>query len=109
MKLIRLWLLVLLSVLLPFRGALAAAMPCMSAGEGGHGTAQMMGAHAQPGDGHGHDHGNDHHRGHHQDHGQAHGAGAHDQDAAGAQHAGHGHGGAHHDPSAQDKCSACSA
>ena len=105
--LIRLWLLLLLAVLLPFRGALAAAMPCMSAGEGGHGMAQMMGAHAQPENGHGHDHGNDHHRGHDQGHGQVHGAGPHVPDAADAQHVGHAS--AHHDPSAPDQCSACSA
>ena len=36
MKLLRLWFLVLLALLLPVRGAMAAAMPCMPAGGGSH-------------------------------------------------------------------------
>jgi len=35
-KLLRLWFLVLLALLLPVRGAMAAAMPCMPAGGGSH-------------------------------------------------------------------------
>ena len=111
--LIRLWLLLLLAVLLPFRGALAAAMPCMSAGGGGHGMAQMMGAHAQPGNGHGHGH--DHgdyqgrHQGHAQAHGPVHGGGAHAQGVEASHPTAHDPASAHHDPSAPDKCSACSA
>ncbi|HEY9029395.1 MAG TPA: DUF2946 family protein [Burkholderiaceae bacterium] len=59
MKTLRIWLLLLLAVLLPVRGALAAAMPC--AGEGLHQPAGLVHAGAQlhhhmhaPGDAHAH-------------------------------------------------------
>jgi len=41
-KLLRLWFLVLLALLLPVRGAMAAAMPCMSAGGGSHAEVVVM-------------------------------------------------------------------
>jgi len=39
-KSFRLWLVLLIAVLLPLRGALAAAMPCSGAGSGAHGAVQ---------------------------------------------------------------------
>lgn len=65
MKLLRVWLLVLLTVLLPIRGGLAAAMLCPPAGAAGpSGLVQHQG-------GHGSDHEGDHAHGHHASHGAA--------------------------------------
>jgi hypothetical protein len=85
-KLLRIWLLVLLAVLLPIRGAMAAAMACPPAGSVP--LQQLVGAHAD-----GHAHGN---------HGDGH-----------AQ-AGHAHGGGdtaadHAHAAGPDQCNMCSA
>lgn len=86
MKFLRLWFLVLLAVLLPVRGAMAATMPCMPAGAGGHAEVVVTGhveAHA-------------HHEG--MDHG--HDAQVHEPTPD--PQPGHGH-------ASQDKCNMCSA
>lgn len=97
MKLLRIWLLVLLAVLLPVRGAMAAAVLCAPAGMGQHGDLRVAGAD------HGHAHADP----------QAHDAGAHDHADQGIGHGvDHEHGSsAHHghDASGQDRCSLCSA
>jgi len=85
-KLLRTLLLVLLAVLLPVRGTMAATMPCTPAGSAAHAE---MGAMAHD-EGHGHD-------GHaHIDAGQSH------------DHATHDHGDGAHDHASQDKCNVCS-
>lgn len=80
-KLLRIGLLVMLAVLLPLRGAVAATMLCGPAGTGGHGAQVHDGsgeAHAAPAHGHSqHDHGKGGHPG--------------------------------HDPASPDKCNLCSA
>lgn len=78
-KLLRIWLLVLLAVLMPVRGAMAAAMLCPPA------VASHEHAHAHGDQASHHDHGADH------------------------QHLGSGEatGTHHHDGSVQDKCSLC--
>jgi hypothetical protein len=81
-KLLRIWLLVLLAVLLPVRGALAAAMVCAPA----NGAPSSMSAHAE----------HDNHYGH-GDGGHEHATGDHGSDA------GSGHG------DKTDKCNLCSA
>lgn len=97
MKLLRLWLLVLLAVVLPVRGAMAATMLCAPAG-GSHHQAQA------PEDGPlDHGTGNLGPSGH-----VDHGAGDPD---ANTKHDGasHDHGKAAHDHSTGDKCNVCSA
>lgn len=59
MKLARIWLLLLLAVLLPLRGAVAAAMPCAAGSSGMHGAQaghHGMASHVA-GQGQAHDHG----------------------------------------------------
>lgn len=96
-KLLRLCLLVLLAVLLPARGAMAAAMVCAPAGMAGHGMPQAL--HAPPVvPGHAAT--------------QAHVHAEHGHGEPG--HADHGHadpapGNPPHDPAPHDLCSACSA
>ena len=93
MKLLRLWLLVLLAVLLPVRGAMAATMLCAPAGGSHHSTEAM-----DHGSGHG-----DHASGHaHADSVHAHADSAHDD-------APQDHGKGAHDRSTDDKCNLCSA
>ncbi|MFZ5548737.1 MAG: hypothetical protein ACOZJX_08585 [Pseudomonadota bacterium] len=79
MKLLRVWLLVLLTVLLPIRGGMAAAMLCPPAGAAGPaGLMQHQGGHGHGvghESGHGSDHEGDHAHGHHAAHGGAAGAG----------------------------------
>lgn len=106
-KLLRLCLLVLLAVLLPVRGAMAAAMPCANAGQGSHGMPHATVAHPA-----GHGHGAE---------ARAAGAGHADQatlhapahhgsaDHASAHHDAADHDAAPHDPGHQDRCSVCSA
>lgn len=90
-KSLRVWLLVLMAVLLPLRGALAAAMMCPVAGTGVQ-TEVVMAEHA-------HDHGNGH----------AHAQGTHDHQAQpeASSHADHHDFASVDDPS--DKCNLCSA
>jgi len=89
-KLLRIWLLVVLAVLLPVRGAMAATMSCGPAHAGSHG--ESAGEHHRAASGHegvAHEHGV-----------QAHG------------HAPHGHDGggpSDHDHASQDQCTMCSA
>ncbi len=94
MKLSRLWLVVLLSVLLPLRGALAVAMPCAPAGGVGHGVPLAETGLA----------------GHHASHGHA---GGHDHGAQAGEHALHEHGGGHGHGHGEDtdspKCNLCAA
>ena len=92
-KLLRLWLLVLLAVLLPVRGAMAATMLCAPTGSGQHQTTAP-------------DHGAAH-----TDHGSAHAdhATAHDHAEPGHDAAPHDHGQGSHDHSSDDKCNICSA
>ena len=85
-KLLRICLLVLLSVLLPVRGAMAATMLCTPAGGPAHAQVTVTG-HAAV---HGHD-----------DPALADAARSHD-------HAGDHHDEAAHDPGNQDKCNVCS-
>jgi hypothetical protein len=86
---IRIWLLVLLAVLLPIRGAVAAAMLCQSQGAGGQSTVAMAGSETDH-----HAIGAVDHAAHeHADHQHA----EHDSDAAGT--------GGHHD--GFGKCNLC--
>lgn len=86
-KHLRLWFLVLLALLLPVRGAMAAAMPCMTAGAGVHAAGVAT------------DHGDlAHHDGSHQ------APDAHAHEPAPDSQPGHGHG-----HGSQDKCNMCSA
>ena len=87
MKSLRIWLLLLLTLLIPVRGAMAAAMLCPVSGEAGHTEVSL----AHPGHGH-----------------------AHDGPEASAGHDHAQHGGAHHDQASADNvtdtfniCSAC--
>lgn len=94
-KLLRVWLLVLLAVLLPVRGAMAAAIGCAPAGAPVSSQAVVAGA----GAGH---------------HAHAHDGAAHGHADAGHAHAGHGtaegHAGVHDDGKSHlDKCNLCSA
>jgi len=77
-KLFRLWLVVLLAVVLPVKGALAAAMLCPPAGSEPAGVSAM-----------------------------AHGA-EHSHADMGHEHAGHDHAARDHGKSAHDKCNLCS-
>jgi len=100
-KAVRLWLLVLLAVLLPIRGAVAAAMLCPVGSSGmqselrmqehaaGHEAMDAGTAHAHGGHGHGHEQGHNHAN----DHGDA-AADHHDDEQA---------------QGASDKCNTCSA
>lgn len=85
MKRLRLWFLVLLALLLPVRGAMAAAMPCMPTGGGSHAEVVVM------------DHGDmDHHDGMH----HGHDVQAHEPSPDSQPDQGH---------VSQDKCNMCSA
>lgn len=87
MKSWRIWLLLLLAVLLPMRGAVAAAMLCPVAGSGIQTELAMV----------------DHPAAHEaMDHAMGHDHGASDDHAAGGHHDGHDH-------TATDRCNMCSA
>ena len=88
MKLLRLWFLVLLALMLPVRGAMAAAMPCMPAGGGSHAEVVAM------------DHGDMAHHDGMQHHGD--GVQVHEHDTGHDPQPGQGH-------APQDKCNMCSA
>jgi hypothetical protein len=109
-KLLRLWLLVLLAVLLPVRGALAATMPCGPASMGGHGGLQGVSGHGHPAGGRGHaaeaHHRAEGHAHHHHHHGQHQGQTQHQVQSHAADPGQHG---TQHDPSGQDRCSLCAA
>ena len=109
MKRLRLWLLVVLAVLLPIRGAVAAAMLCPPMGSGGH-TQRVITGHqpaaAEHLAAHEHEHENEHEHEHAHEHGHGHQQ-AHEPPP-------HHHGQAgHHDeqqsPSAADECNLCAA
>ena len=94
MKLLRLWLVVLLAVLLPVRGAMAATMPCAPAGGGNHHPAEAVDRGAgHAGHGAGHEHADSGHA--HADAGRAAAPPDHGQGA--------------HDHSSDDRCNLCSA
>ena len=84
MKLLRIWLLVVLAVLLPMRGAMSATMLCVPPGAGSAHETSLAASHADHGD----------------NHGQAHES---------HEPALHGEGGPAHDHSAADRCNLCSA
>ena len=96
MKLLRIWLLVLLAVVLPVRGGMAATMPCAPAGSSHH-PAQAEEAL--------------HHGSAHMDHGvgHAHPGTAHVGASTDQGKGGHDHSGGGHDHSTGDKCNVCSA
>jgi len=77
-KILRIWLLVLLAILLPVRGAIAAALPCEGIGH------QAPAEHAHP-------------------HHALHAAGVGSDASVSIDHGGH-----HHDHAAADKCNLCS-
>ena len=94
-KLFRVWLLVLLAVLLPVRGAMAVAMACAPSGMPVSSQASLVASH------------DDEHAHHGADAGHEHASVAHDQDSP-DHSAGH-HGPKDHGKSHSDKCNLCSA